>query len=46
VEALDAATSLERRYLEELLGYGHRVEEGPRTTAKVGRIYRLPVSDR
>lgn len=46
VEAVDAATRLERRRLEELLGSGCRVEEGQRITAKVGRVYRLRAPDK
>jgi DNA mismatch endonuclease (patch repair protein) len=44
VEFLDTRGDLERRHLEALLGEGWRQEEGPRTTAKVGRVSRKPAT--
>jgi DNA mismatch endonuclease, patch repair protein len=40
VEPMDSTWNQERRTLAELLGPRRRVEQGPRTTAKVGRIKR------
>lgn len=40
VEPLDASWTRERRVVAELLGARQRVEQGRRTTAKVGRVRR------
>lgn len=44
VEPVDANSTVERRYLEELLGPGRRLEESPRMTAKRGRVARTSVA--
>lgn len=44
VVPVDAAWTEERRFAVALLGDGERVEQGPRTTAKIGRVRRAPAT--